>query len=145
MCRGTKDAAGRLLRPGLGLGIARLDTSSHRNPFLPTSSNDIRERTGGLVAIEELAGSKMYSGSPARLADLVKLLMEVFQPASDQQLMDFAARTLGHTVKAGGALMAGVVEEQVGIVFGGVGAWGLLRRWKGGKVLPDGGQSVRAV
>ncbi|KAL6771425.1 TOR1 [Auxenochlorella protothecoides x Auxenochlorella symbiontica] len=76
-------------------------------------SNDVAERMGGLVAIEELAGSKMYSGSPARLADLVKLLMEVFQPASDQQLMEFAARTLGHTVKAGGALMAGVVEEQV--------------------------------
>ncbi|RMZ52908.1 hypothetical protein APUTEX25_001027, partial [Auxenochlorella protothecoides] len=83
------------------------------SPPSPPPRNDVAERMGGLVAIEELAGSKMYSGSPARLADLVKLLMEVFQPASDQQLMEFAARTLGHTVKAGGALMAGVVEEQV--------------------------------
>lgn len=91
----------------------------------PHPSNDVAERMGGLVAIEELAGSKMYSGSPARLADLVKLLMEVFQPASDQQLMEFAARTLGHTVKAGGALMAGVVEEQVGSGWQGAREWGV--------------------
>lgn len=121
---------------------------AHLAPFL-RCSNDASERLGGIIAIEELSGSKLYSTSPARLSDLVKMLMEVFQLSSDQNTMEVAAKALGQTVKAGGALMAGVVEEQVrrgvgglggrdGAVGGGKGEfqgrW--RRRWEAGAVQP---------
>lgn len=50
--------------------------------------------------------------STPRLADLVKLLSDAFAPSSDEAVLRAAARTLGHLVAAGGALMADVVEEQ---------------------------------
>lgn len=65
------------------------------------------------MAIDELAESKTFSESTPRLADLVKLLSDAFAPSTDQHIMEVAARTLGHLVLAGGALMADVVEEQV--------------------------------
>lgn len=66
-----------------------------------------------MIAIDELAQSKVYSSSTPRLTDLAKLLMEAFQPTTDQATLEYAAKTLGKVVSSGGALMAGVAEEQV--------------------------------
>eukprot|EP00887_Chlorella_sp_A99_P006163 scaffold3.g6163.t1 len=76
-------------------------------------SPDSHERLGGVIAIDELGESKTFSESTPRLADLVKLLSDAFSPSTDQHTMEVAARTLGHLVLAGGALMADEVEEQV--------------------------------
>ena len=67
------------------------------------------------MAIDELAETKVFGESAARLSDLVKVLMDifVFQPVTEQQTMELAARSLGRLVGTGGALMADVVEEQV--------------------------------
>ena len=75
-------------------------------------SSEPTERMAGVVAIDELGQTKVFGGSAARLADLVKILMDAFQPTTDQQCMEVAAKTLGHLVSTGGALMADVVEEQ---------------------------------
>ena len=77
-------------------------------------SPDPHERLAGVLAIDELAATKVFSQSAARLSDLVKLLNEVFQATTEVPTMQAAAATLGRLVKAGGALMADVVEEQVG-------------------------------
>ncbi|KAI3435635.1 hypothetical protein D9Q98_001694 [Chlorella vulgaris] len=77
------------------------------------TSPDPYERLAGVLAIDELASTKVFSGSAARLSDLVKALMEVFQATTEVHTMQAAAATLGNLVKAGGALMADVVEEQV--------------------------------
>lgn len=79
------------------------------------TSPDPYERLAGVLAIDELASTKVFSGSAARLSDLVKALMEVFQATTEVHTMQAAAATLGNLVKAGGALMADVVEEQVGL------------------------------
>lgn len=77
------------------------------------ASPDPHERLAGVLAIDELASTKVFSASASRLSDLVKTLMEVFQATTEVHTMQAAAITLGHLVKAGGALMADVVEEQV--------------------------------
>lgn len=63
----------------------------------------------------ELGDTKVFGESPARLSDLVKVLMDVFQQPGgcEPGTAVLAARTLGHLVRAGGPLMADVVEEQV--------------------------------
>ncbi len=77
-------------------------------------SSDPHERLAGVLAIDELASTKVFSQSAARLGELVKLAMEAFQATTEAHTMQAAAATLGRIVKAGGALMADVVEEQVG-------------------------------
>lgn len=99
---------------------------------LPPCSPDATERLAGVIAIGELAGTKVFGESPARLSDLVKVLMDVFQqPGGGYEVhtLQLAAHTLGQLVRAGGALMADVVEEQVGWV-GARGAQG------GGALVP---------
>ncbi|KAL4435039.1 hypothetical protein ABPG77_003864 [Micractinium sp. CCAP 211/92] len=76
-------------------------------------SSDPHERLAGVLAIDELASTKVFSQSAARLGELVKLAMEAFQATTEAHTMQAAAATLGRIVKAGGALMADVVEEQV--------------------------------
>ncbi|KDD73785.1 hypothetical protein H632_c1839p0, partial [Helicosporidium sp. ATCC 50920] len=82
-------------------------------PLAIPSSAEPNERLAGIAAVDELAGSKVFGGSASRLSDLVKLVMESFQPNTDQHTMEVAAHTLGAVVRTGGPLMAGVVEEQV--------------------------------
>lgn len=76
-------------------------------------SPDPHERLAGVLAIDELAATKVFSSSAARLSDLVKLVMDAFASTTEVHTMMAAAATLGHLVKAGGPLMADVVEEQV--------------------------------
>lgn len=90
-------------------------------------SADPHERLAGVLAIDELASTKVFSQSAARLGELVKLAMEAFQATTEVHTMQAAAATLGRIVKAGGALMADVVEEQVGSQRAG-GATGSGRR-----------------
>ena len=61
-----------------------------------------------------LAATQVFCQSAARLSDLVRVLMEAFQASTEVQTMHAAAATLGRLVKAGGPLMADIVEEQVG-------------------------------
>ena len=78
-------------------------------------SPDASERLAGVLCVGELADTRVFGESPARLSDLVRLLMEVVQTPGgcEAVTMALAARTLGHLVRAGGPLMADVVEEQV--------------------------------
>lgn len=92
-------------------------------------SSDPHERLAGVLAADELASTKVFSQSAARLGELVKLAMEAFQATTEVHTMQAAAATLGRIVKAGGALMADVVEEQVG--WGGGGGWGAACRFGG--------------
>jgi hypothetical protein len=77
------------------------------------ASPDPHERLAGVLAIDELAATRAFSSSAARLSDLVRTLMEVFTASTEVHTMQAGAATLGHLVKAGGPLMADVVEEQV--------------------------------
>jgi FKBP12-rapamycin complex-associated protein len=76
-------------------------------------SPDPHERLAGVLAIDELAHTKVFCQSAARLSDLMRVLMEAFQATTEVQTMHAAAATLGRLVKAGGPLMADIVEEQV--------------------------------
>ena len=69
------------------------------------------ERLAGVVAVDELGGTKAFSESASRLSDLVRLLMDAFGAGTDPMTMELAATALGRLVAAGGASVADVVEE----------------------------------
>lgn len=76
-------------------------------------SPDPVERLAGVVAIDELSGTKAFEDSVSRLSDLVRILMDAFGGGTDPITMEYAAGTLGRLVRAGGASLSDVVEEQV--------------------------------
>ena len=71
------------------------------------------ERLAGVVCIDEVTGTKSFGDSVSRLADLVRILMDAFSGGTDIVTMEYAAATLGRLVRAGGAALSDVVEEQV--------------------------------
>ena len=105
------DAEGRSTK---GDKFSRFLAELHARVRSLVASPDPHERLAGVLAIDELAATKVFSGSAARLSDLVRALMDVFQATTEVHTMHAAAATLGRLVKAGGPLMADVVEEQVG-------------------------------
>ena len=105
------DAEGRSLS---GDKLNRFLAELHARVRGLVASGDPAERLAGVLAIDELAQTRVFAQSPPRLSDLVKVLMEAFQAGAEVHTMRAAAATLGRLVRAGGPLMADVVEEQVG-------------------------------
>lgn len=65
------------------------------------------------MAIDELGMTKSFGESVSRLSELIRILMDAFSSGTDVSTMEYAASTLGRLVRAGGASVSDVVEDQV--------------------------------
>jgi FKBP12-rapamycin complex-associated protein len=65
------------------------------------------------MAIDELGMTKSFGESVSRLSELIRILMDAFSSGTDVSTMEYAASTLGRLVRAGGASLSDVVEDQV--------------------------------
>lgn len=76
-------------------------------------SNEPARRLGGVLAIDELIDFKVTGDDAAKTAKFADYLGRVLQDSSDRDLLEVAAATMGHLVKAGGAVAADIVEQEV--------------------------------